>query len=156
MAQKHNFLVLFSFILFTGPFRLSSYRLVSDQQRGAPAFKTSFVALSVLVREKVLNTMSVSESGPRSYLCLAVGGLDTRLPQNLLSIVYHRHLTSAQVVETSVTVTDDSPFQEYPDQDDLTTRSTVTPDTTCLVYLLANYLSIVSVCGIVTSRSLYI
>ena len=43
----------------------------------------------------------------------------------------HFHLTlmmtSAQVVETSVTVTDNSPFQDYPHPDDHTTRSTVTP-----------------------------
>ena len=43
----------------------------------------------------------------------------------------HFHLTlmmtSAQVVETSVTVTDNSPFQGYPHPDDHTTRSTVTP-----------------------------
>ena len=36
-------------------------------------------------------------------------------------------MTSAQVVETSVTVTDNSPFQDYPHPDDHTTRSTVTP-----------------------------
>ena len=36
-------------------------------------------------------------------------------------------MTSAQVVETSVTVTDNSPFQDYPHLDDHTTRSTVTP-----------------------------
>ena len=36
-------------------------------------------------------------------------------------------MTSAQVVETSVTVTDKSPFQDYPHPDDHTTRSTVTP-----------------------------
>ena len=34
-------------------------------------------------------------------------------------------MTSAQVVETSVTVTDNSPFQDYPHPDDNTTRSTV-------------------------------
>ena len=43
----------------------------------------------------------------------------------------HFHLTlmmtSAQVVETSVTVTDNSPFQDYPHPDDHTTQSTVTP-----------------------------
>ena len=32
-------------------------------------------------------------------------------------------MTSAQVVETSVTVTDNSPFQDYPHPDDHTTRS---------------------------------
>ena len=41
----------------------------------------------------------------------------------------HFHLTlmmtSAQVVETSVTVTDNSPFQDYPHPDDHTTRSIV-------------------------------
>ena len=36
-------------------------------------------------------------------------------------------MTSAQVVETSVTVTDNSPFQDYPHPDDHNTRSTVTP-----------------------------
>ena len=36
-------------------------------------------------------------------------------------------MTSAQVVETSVTVTDNSPFQDYPYPDDHTTQSTVTP-----------------------------
>ena len=36
-------------------------------------------------------------------------------------------MTSAQVVETSVTVTDNSPFQDYPHPDDHTTRSTVAP-----------------------------
>ena len=36
-------------------------------------------------------------------------------------------MTSAQVVETSVTVTDNSPYQDYPHPDDHTTRSTVTP-----------------------------
>ena len=36
-------------------------------------------------------------------------------------------MTSAQVVETSVTVTDNSPFQDYPHPNDHTTRSTVTP-----------------------------
>ena len=34
-------------------------------------------------------------------------------------------MTSAQVVETSVTVTDNSPFQDYPHPDDHTTRSTI-------------------------------
>ena len=34
-------------------------------------------------------------------------------------------MTSAQVVETSVTVTDNSPFQDYPHPDDHTTRTTV-------------------------------
>ena len=32
-------------------------------------------------------------------------------------------MTSAQVVETSVTVTNNSPFQDYPHPDDYTTRS---------------------------------
>ena len=32
-------------------------------------------------------------------------------------------MTSAQVVETSVTVTDNSPFQDYPHPDDHTTQS---------------------------------
>ena len=36
-------------------------------------------------------------------------------------------MTSAQVVETSVTVTDNSPFQDYPHPNDHTTRLTVTP-----------------------------
>ena len=36
-------------------------------------------------------------------------------------------MTSSQVVETSVTVTDNSPFQDYAHPDDHTTRSTVTP-----------------------------
>ena len=36
-------------------------------------------------------------------------------------------MTSAQVVETSVTVTNNSPFQDYPHPDDHTTHSTVTP-----------------------------
>ena len=36
-------------------------------------------------------------------------------------------MTSAQVVETSGTVTDNSPFQDYPHPDDHTTQSTVTP-----------------------------
>ena len=36
-------------------------------------------------------------------------------------------MTSAQVVETSVTVTDNNPFQDYPHPDDHTTQSTVTP-----------------------------
>ena len=36
-------------------------------------------------------------------------------------------MTSAQVVETSVIVTDNSPFQDYPHPDDHTTQSTVTP-----------------------------
>ena len=36
-------------------------------------------------------------------------------------------MTFAHVVETSVTVTDNSPFQDYPHPDDHTTRSTVTP-----------------------------
>ena len=36
-------------------------------------------------------------------------------------------MTSAQVVETSVTVTDNSPFQDYPHPDDHPTRSSVTP-----------------------------
>ena len=36
-------------------------------------------------------------------------------------------MTSAQVVETSVTVTDNSPFQDYPHPDDHTTQSTATP-----------------------------
>ena len=36
-------------------------------------------------------------------------------------------MTSVQVVETSVTVTENSPFQDYPHPDDHTTRSTVTP-----------------------------
>ena len=35
--------------------------------------------------------------------------------------------TSSNVVETLVTVTDNSPFQDYPHPDDHTTRSTVTP-----------------------------
>ena len=34
-------------------------------------------------------------------------------------------MTSAQVVETSVTFTDNSPFQDYPHQDDHTTRSSI-------------------------------
>ena len=34
-------------------------------------------------------------------------------------------MTSAQVVETSVTVTDNSPFQDYPHPDDHTTQSTI-------------------------------
>ena len=34
-------------------------------------------------------------------------------------------MTSAQVVETSVTVTDNSPFQDYPHPDDHSTRSTL-------------------------------
>ena len=37
-------------------------------------------------------------------------------------------MTSAQVVETSVTVTNKSPFQDYPHPNDHTTRSTVTPE----------------------------
>ena len=37
-------------------------------------------------------------------------------------------MPSAQVVETSVTVTDNSPFQDYPHPDDHTTQSTVTPE----------------------------
>ena len=36
-------------------------------------------------------------------------------------------MTLAQVVETSVTVTENSPFQDYPHPDDHTTQSTVTP-----------------------------
>ena len=36
-------------------------------------------------------------------------------------------MTSAQVVGTSVTFTDNSPFQDYPHPDDHTTRSTVNP-----------------------------
>ena len=36
-------------------------------------------------------------------------------------------MTSAQVVETSVTLTGNSPFQDYPHPDNHTTRSTVTP-----------------------------
>ena len=36
-------------------------------------------------------------------------------------------MTSTQVVETSVTVNDNSPFQDYPHPDNHTTRSTVTP-----------------------------
>ena len=36
-------------------------------------------------------------------------------------------MTSAQVVEMSATVTDNSPFQDYPHPDDHTIRSTVTP-----------------------------
>ena len=43
----------------------------------------------------------------------------------------HFHLTlmmtSAQVDENSVTVTNNSPFQDHPHLDDNTTRSTVTP-----------------------------
>ena len=35
-------------------------------------------------------------------------------------------MTSAQVVKTSVTVTDNSPFQDYPHPDDHTTQSTET------------------------------
>ena len=48
-------------------------------------------------------------------------------------------MTSAQVVETLVTVTDNSPFQDYPHPDDHTTRSTVTPGFkpfTVLVWIL--------------------
>ena len=36
-------------------------------------------------------------------------------------------MTSTQVVEMSVTVSDNSPFQDYPHPDDHTTRLTVTP-----------------------------
>ena len=36
-------------------------------------------------------------------------------------------MTPAQVVQTSVIVTDNSPFQDYPHPDDHTTRSTVNP-----------------------------
>ena len=69
---------------------------------------------------------------------------------------------------TSVTVTDNSPFQDYPHPDDRNSRSTITysrvqtlyciefTDTTCLVHVPANYVSIVSVSGLVTSLSLYI
>ena len=39
-------------------------------------------------------------------------------------------MTSAKVVETSVTVTDNSPFQDYPHPDDHTTQSTTTTTTT--------------------------
>ena len=50
-------------------------------------------------------------------------------------------LTSAQVVETSVTVTDNSPFQDYPHPDDHTTRSTVTPGSKPFTVLQNIYLS---------------
>ena len=45
-------------------------------------------------------------------------------------------MTSALVVETSVTVTDNSPSQDYPHPDDHTTRSTVTPGFKPFLYLV--------------------
>ena len=39
--------------------------------------------------------------------------------------MFHDMTTSAQVVETSVTVTDNGPFQDYPHSEDHTTRSNV-------------------------------
>ena len=47
--------------------------------------------------------------------------------------------TSAQVVEMSVTVTDNSPFQDYPHPDDHTTWSTVLPGSNPLLYYVENH-----------------
>ena len=53
-------------------------------------------------------------------------------------------MTSAQVVETSVTVTDNSPFQGFPHPDDHTTRSTVNPIRVNYVFNIFNmYYSII-------------
>ena len=50
-------------------------------------------------------------------------------PRNVSNVLsLDSMMTSAQVVETSVTVADNSPFQDYPHSDDYTTRSTVTPE----------------------------
>ena len=48
--------------------------------------------------------------------------------------MFHDMTTSAQVVETSVTVTDNSPFQDYPHSEDHTTRSNVLSLTTLLFH----------------------
>ena len=58
----------------------------------------------------------------RVVLKMTVDGDSDKQPFHLALM-----MTSAQVVETSVTVTDNSPFQDYPHPDDHTTRSTVIP-----------------------------
>ena len=49
--------------------------------------------------------------------------LNIRLTKKLFHLTLM--MTSAQVVETSVTVTDNSPFEDYPHPDDHTTQSKV-------------------------------
>ena len=58
----------------------------------------------------------------RVVLKMTVDGDSDKQPFHLTLM-----MTSAQVVETSVTVTDNSPFQDYPHPDDHPTRSTVIP-----------------------------
>ena len=50
-------------------------------------------------------------------------------------------MTSAQVVETSVTVTDNSPFQDYPHPDDHTTQSNVHYVSLALCNCMENYIA---------------
>ena len=63
---------------------------------------------------------------PKSLMCTPKR--DDKLPHNLyLRFLLTLMMTSAQVVEMSVTVTNNSPFQDYPHPDDHTTRSTEIP-----------------------------
>ena len=51
-------------------------------------------------------------------------------------------MTSAQFVETSITVTDNSPFHDYPEHsDDHTTRSTVTPGFKLFTVILGHFVA---------------
>ena len=55
-----------------------------------------------------------------------VGDIDRRF-DNLSGSHHQSHVTSAQVVETSVNVTNNSPSRDYSHPDDQTTQTTETP-----------------------------